>query len=103
MNFTVVYFLKERRFRGNIKIGYSTITKNRVSELQVGNSQELQVLLVAEGDRGTESALHNKFKRLKVRGEWFKADKELLDFIQELKMAGLNIVQPSSPFRMVGI
>lgn len=39
------------------------------------------------GDRKTERALHESFAHLRERGEWFRAEKELLDYIRDKAQA----------------
>ena len=91
----MIYFLKENSRYGKVKIGYSNNIKKRLESLQVANSNELLVLLVANGGQRAEKGLHHKFKSLRVRGEWYKPAPELMKFIDEIKMAELDLTQPS--------
>ena len=42
---------------------------------------ELTLLATIRGGRVTEAYIHEKFSRLRRRGEWFSARKSLVDFI----------------------
>ena len=77
----MVYFIQEQG-KKRIKIGSSVNCVSRLNMLQVGSSEELKLLLEIEGDANTERQLHERFAHLRVRGEWFRARPELLDFIQ---------------------
>ena len=96
----MIYFLKENTLRGRIKIGYSSKVKERMGSLQTANSNELQLLAVVDGGLRTEKNLHFHFDHLRIRGEWFEPGRELLEFIDEIKMAGLN-VQPFPRLKIV--
>jgi len=67
-----VYFIQEDISK-NIKIGYTYNLKNRISELQIGNSQQLILLYVFESKTPykLEKELHKKYKNFCLRGEWY--------------------------------
>ena len=44
-----------------------------------------------KGDRLSERHLHKKFSRYKIRGEWFRASSELLDFVERLSLGEVSI------------
>jgi hypothetical protein len=73
-----VYFL---RAGDAIKIGFSIEPNQRKSGLQVGNPVELETLATVSVNKITEREAKDKFNHLKIRGEWFRAEPELLDFI----------------------
>ncbi len=70
---------------GLIKIGITGDVDNRLSELQVGSPAPLRLLFSTRGTTRQEHALHCYFTEERVRGEWFKASKRLLAFIEELR------------------
>jgi hypothetical protein len=76
----VVYFL---RGGDAIKIGYTTNLAARQRTLETGS-----------GDRREETRLHQEWWHLHIRGEWFRADEELLRYIRELA-AGPLVVELS--------
>lgn len=67
-----------------IKIG---ITSNRVYErlngAQVNCPLQLTLLAAFDGGAEAEAELHARFAHLRLRGEWFRADPELLDHIKQ--------------------
>lgn len=73
-----VYFL---RAGDAIKIGFSIEPNQRKSGLQVGNPVELETLATVSVNKITEREAKDKFNHLKIRGEWFRAEPELLEFI----------------------
>lgn len=77
-----VYFI---RMRDLIKIGYAAAIKQRVSAIADIMPYPVELLHHIPGDRFSEEYHHWKFGHLRVKGEWFKDDPELLDYIQSLK------------------
>ncbi len=84
----MVYFIREGD-AGNIKIGFTLDDINkRVADLQTGCSQELIVLHLIDGESSKEREIHEQFSHLRIRGEWFRPDPELIEYIEELKRSG---------------
>jgi hypothetical protein len=67
-----------------IKIGTSKSLRHRLSELQVGFPGTLRVLCAVLGDWRDERWLHRKLRALRIRGEWFRAEPSLREFIASL-------------------
>lgn len=78
----VVYFVQAGT-DGPIKIGTATDLLKRVSALQTGNAATLHILGFIPGGPYEESAMHDRFSHLRIRGEWFQSSPELLDFVKE--------------------
>lgn len=76
-----VYFML---CNGKVKIGVATKVNGRLSAMQTGNPDEVKLLACTPGDEELEGKLHKRFKRLHVRGEWFKYEGSLKDYIQSL-------------------
>lgn len=75
-----VYFIQGTLTR-LIKIGYTTNVEKRVKSLE--HSEELEILhVIPNVTRKKEKELHEKFKHLRKRNEWFKPEKDLLDYIK---------------------
>lgn len=68
-----------------IKIGRSRQPRARMAELQPGSGTKLELLLAVPFSRLTEPDAHRKFKHLRLHGEWFRPEQELLDFIGQLR------------------
>lgn len=79
-----VYFITEvytNRLKGKpaVKIGLAVNVERRVKELQTGNARQLEAVLaigpMSEKTAATlERHLHRRFKRLRLKGEWFEPD-----------------------------
>lgn len=67
----MIYFIGNR-YDGPIKIG---TTKNnpskRLSALQTGNPQKIELLACGEGDFTLEKQIHDSMKYARISGEWF--------------------------------
>jgi DNA-binding XRE family transcriptional regulator len=78
----MIYFV---RSIDAIKIGYSEDPKKRIAELQVGASEQLECLLVIDGNKDDERNLHERFGELSTKstGEWFHIKQPIFDFIHD--------------------
>lgn len=78
-----VYFVRCEQF---VKIGCSANIESRWRELQVGNPFELTLLayVPTSTDRleAVERTCHQRFKHLRVRGEWFRWTDELAEAVR---------------------
>lgn len=72
----VVYFV---RFRDLIKVGFTT---NMLSRM--GSIPHEEILGTAPGTMADEKRCHAAFKHLRVSGEWFRPEPELLAFIADV-------------------
>lgn len=88
-----VYFLRCGQY---IKIGFSTDVDKRVDHIRrlggvlAPEGLDLsKTVLIADvaGEMTAEKSLHKKFNHLRVVGEWFRAEPELLSFIEKLEEA----------------
>lgn len=77
----VVYFVRAEN-TGNIKIGWTCRLSNRLSGLRTSSSEVLTLLGAIPGGRDLEARLHRKFKHLHERREWFRGERELLEYIR---------------------
>lgn len=75
---------------GFVKIGRSKNPKSRLKDMQSGNAHKLKIIEVFKNRGHCESALHEQFKHLRVRGEWFEYSEEISEFINEKKNDGLS-------------
>lgn len=82
---TFLYFIKDKH--GNTKIGISNNVYARLSTLQIGNADKLDVVdsigpMSRKDALLLEKELHNKFNMSHVSGEWFDiTDWEIQDII----------------------
>lgn len=71
---------------GAIKIGYSKNPESRLKELQTGYPDTLSILLIIPGTVSTERAIHDMFDASRLKGEWFRPDKYVIEKIKDLKV-----------------
>jgi hypothetical protein len=75
-----IYFIQAAS--GPIKIGTTKKrAQRRLEELQIANHETLTLLATIPGDQQTEVKLHEQFKHLLIRGEWFRPGEDLLSYI----------------------
>ena len=67
-----------------VKIGYGGDPESRLSQLQVGNPNELRIMACFSGGQQEEEILHSFWREVRVRGEWFEICDPLIDFIHIL-------------------
>lgn len=78
---TSVYFAQAG---GRIKIGWSRNVAARITQLQTGNAEPVQLVATTPGARSRERQLHDQFAAARVSGEWFEATPELIAYIADL-------------------
>jgi hypothetical protein len=70
-----------------IKIGHTALPKARMMDLQIASPEPLNILAIVSNTIIKEADAHRKFAHLRIRGEWFRAESELLEFIATVKGA----------------
>lgn len=71
---------------GPIKIGFTRKQPiGRLKELQVGNHEDLTLLLSVPGTMEQERQLHEELKPYLIRREWFQPAPEVLCVIEDLR------------------
>lgn len=78
-----VYFIQAAGSK-RIKIGYSRNPSLRFADLQCACPDDLVMLAAVRSARDEETATHAKFRKFRVRGEWFEPAPELLAYIAEV-------------------
>lgn len=80
-----IYFIQSES--GPVKIGFATKSAvARMSELQVGSYEELNLLKWILGTKEEESALQERFSEARIRGEWYRPVPELMSYIESLSI-----------------
>lgn len=80
-----MYFL-QRGGTGPIKIGISKNPERRIATIQGLCAEPVEILLLLPvNSRQKEQEIHEKFKHLRLKGEWFEPAPDLLDWIRELR------------------
>jgi len=74
-----VYFLRQGDF---VKIGHTTMSvKRRLKSYGTHSLEETKLLGFTYGDKSVERAFHSEFSHYRERGEWFRFEGALADFI----------------------
>lgn len=96
MEAAVIYFIQAGA-DGPIKIGYTKERiQGRLNNMQVGNPAKMRLLGTAAGDKEDEKALHGKFHKHRIRGEWFDPAPEIRALIRSGLVALAPLVEDSS-------
>tara|TARA_Y100000034_G_scaffold136776_1_gene215663 strand:- start:3316 stop:4029 length:714 start_codon:yes stop_codon:yes gene_type:complete len=77
----VIYFVRALP-DGPIKVGHSSNVPERLKQLQQSSPQNLAVIKTVEGGFAEERALHEKFNKYRLHGEWFSPHPSLINFIE---------------------
>lgn len=78
-----VYFIRSGD-GGPIKIGVSEYPRRRMAGLQTDHYEQLILIGTVSGGYAREAKLHERFKHLNIRGEWFRAESDLVNAIKEM-------------------
>lgn len=79
-----VYFIQAGD-GGPIKIGFAQDPQARLRELSTGSPARLSLLrAVSASGIHQEQMLHRQFGDLRLKGEWFRAEERLVQFIEAL-------------------
>ena len=78
----MIYFISSPNQKA-IKIGHTgDNVYTRLSVIQVGNPEKLELLGTMEGDEEKEAQLHEWFESYRIRGEWFENDSTVINYIK---------------------
>jgi hypothetical protein len=69
-------------FSNFIKIGWSSFIEKRIEEIQCGVPEKLTIHRCLEGTMRHERYLHHRFSKQRLRGEWFRLEGELAEWIK---------------------
>jgi len=79
----MIYFI-QCGTNGPIKIGYTdNDVQSRLNQLQTACPYELKLLWYCQGNQSYESEIHECLSHERIRGEWFRPGKSVLDFIDD--------------------
>jgi len=84
MQTSFVYFILAEE-TNRVKIGFSSEPERRLSDLQTGSPCSLRMLAVFRGTSRTEKALHAKFAKQRINGEWFQFHATIREFLTQNK------------------
>lgn len=79
----MIYFIKPVENPTHVKIGYTSAddASNRLSGIQVGHPEKLEVWHTMPGGQKEELRLHHIFSEARCSGEWFKINNGILSFL----------------------
>lgn len=82
-----VYFILDEKSNA-VKIGASYLAEDRLRAIQTSNPNKLRVIAIISPwemeAENIEEVIHNQFEEYCIRGEWFKYEGKLKNFIQNL-------------------
>jgi Meiotically up-regulated gene 113 len=79
----VVYFIHCPAFKA-IKIGFGIDAAKRLVTFQIGCPAELVLIGICQGGSVRESKIHQRFRRHRIRGEWFRATSDVMSYVTRL-------------------
>lgn len=86
-----IYFISDTKA---IKIGFSAKSPmGRLRDMQTGHPLPLILVGSIPGCAYEEFVIHNRFAHLRLKGEWFVIEEDLLQFIADFRVAGV-LIQP---------
>jgi hypothetical protein len=74
----LIYFIRAGE---TVKIGYTMNVAKRMAGLQSCNPETLELLAAFHGGQADERSVHRIFASLHLRGEWFRYDKAVIEYI----------------------
>jgi hypothetical protein len=77
-----VYAVHWQDRKKEVKIGFSTDLRKRLSDFLTYSSDVLVVLKAFRANKSQEGELHEKFERQRINGEWFMIDDALKQFFK---------------------
>ena len=84
---------------GHVKIGKSIDPERRLKVMQSGSPIKLKIVAVLEGD--FEKEYHDRFKHLKVHGEWFEAHQDIFEAFGLSRVSAKCLEASTSEITMV--
>jgi hypothetical protein len=76
------YFIRDE---DQIKIGSSMNPEQRIKSIEMQSGRSVQRLAIVAMEVCDEFQTHQKFAHLRLRGEWFRAGPDLLEYIDQIK------------------
>ena len=94
---TYLYFISTTQ-KKVVKIGIANKPNKRLKTFQTANHEELIILRVIKVKNRAlafelETALHQKFKKYHIRGEWFKLTPTVVKFIENYQNNNLSVFE----------
>lgn len=92
-----LYAVKQSCALGLIKVGHSLDVRHRLRAMQTDNPYQLSIAGTAIGTRADEAALHRRLAQHRMRGEWYRDEGAVSEWISGLSRPDLD--RPRAPSR----
>lgn len=94
----MIYFIQDTE-KFTIKIGHTEkdTPEARRRACQTGNSALLTILAAIPGEEKDEKALHDRFAKHRLMGEWFSPATEILALVIAAKPQRLHLAADAAP------
>jgi hypothetical protein len=89
-----VYFIRAGRMRA-IKIGWANDAEARLAALQTASHHKLHLIGYLPGSHADEQEWHDRFRSLRIRGEWFNLTDEIREAINAALFSAAGAVRHS--------
>jgi hypothetical protein len=96
MTQTFIYAIYNKT-KNEVKIGYSTTPAKRLSQLQTGNSDRLELLCTFKGSAKIEAEIHERLHQDRLIGEWFRMSSSVSYVLSEYNFASLQSIVADIP------
>lgn len=90
----MIYVIRDT-LSGHVKIGLSGSPWIRFAKMRVDCPGELSMRAILPGERAAEQALHRQFSPFRLRGEWFRCEGALAEWVMGLPLPE----RPASNYR----
>lgn len=91
----VVYILYSHIHQA-IKVGYASDISSRISTIQISTPEKLSLMFTFEGGKELEQYFHERLKPFHIRGEWFKYNNLVKDFLLKYQEHQLEFFKSES-------
>jgi len=91
------YFIEDKKSRA-VKIGKSFNVFARLRQLQTGCANPLSIAMIlpigiefmgdCKSGEWDEAAMHRRFRKARLAGEWFRMTPEIKTFLEEMRRLG---------------
>ena len=76
--------------RDVVRIGYSSRVKRQLADMQASSPDNLSIALEVDGTEALESALHQRFRDSRIRGEWYRLSLPIQHYMVENRNSGVR-------------
>lgn len=90
----MIYFLIEDIENGFVKVGHSENPPERIGQLQQGNPRKLQLIATIDASDTLEYQIKAEFRKFHIRGEWYRPDPEVFEYIRNIQGIRLHKALP---------